>query len=42
MNKEKYKDPTAEYAIAEMGAAAEAAGREAWNQKRGCYSDHTN
>ena len=44
MNKEKYKDPTAEYAIAEA---------EKWERqqkqleekhgiKRGCYSDHTN
>lgn len=45
MNHEKYKDPTAEYAIAEA---------EKWERqqkrleemhgikKRGCYSDHTN
>ena len=38
MNHEKYKYPTAEWAIAE----AEKTGRETWNQKRGYYSDHTN
>ena len=43
MNHEKYKDHTAEYAIAESGRKTEEkTGRETWNQKRGCYSDHTN